>query len=93
MEDQKGPKNNHEGAILLRVPTPKSSPAVVGPDATEHRSDEGEEEGEKNDPIGHLGDVPIGAFVVRIQAKDLPENPDHGYEGGEKTRSITQGDG
>ena len=47
------PEHDHQGTVLLRIPTPEAAPAVVSPEAAEHRADEAEEEGEADHAIRH----------------------------------------
>ena len=47
------PEHDHQGAVLLWIPAPEAAPAVVSPEAAEHRADEAEEEGEADHAIRH----------------------------------------
>ena len=47
------PEHDHEGPVLLRVPAPEAAPAVVGPEAAQHRANEAEEERKTDHAVGH----------------------------------------
>ena len=53
-------QTDHQCAILLRIPTPESTPRVVGPDTTQNRADDTEEETETECSVDHASQT----FVV-----------------------------
>jgi competence protein ComEC len=59
VEDRRVPEHDHERSVLLGIPTPEAAPAVVGPQAAQHRTDEAEEEREADHTVGH----PIEAIL------------------------------
>ena len=63
VQNNRAPKNNQHGAVFLRVPTPETSPGLVGPNSAKHRADKAEEGGETNDAIGHARER-IGRFFL-----------------------------
>src|SRR5436190_738563 len=42
VEDKRIPKNDHQRAIFLRIPSPKASPGLVSPNSAEDRADKTE---------------------------------------------------
>jgi len=54
---------DHQCAILLRIPTPESTPGLIGPDATEDGADQTEEGRETHDAVDHALERFGGSFV------------------------------
>ena len=52
VQNDRAPKDS-TGAFSFRVPTPETSPRLIGPNAAEHGADKTEERGETNDAISH----------------------------------------
>ena len=53
VEHSRVPEHDHQGPVLFRIPAPEATPAVVCPEATEHRADEAEEEREADNAVIH----------------------------------------
>ena len=53
VQNDRAPQHDQHGAVFFRIPTPETSPGLVGPDAAEHRADKAKQRGETNDAIGH----------------------------------------
>ena len=74
MQGRGVPEHDHQSAVFLRIPAPEAAPAVVGPQAAEHRADEAEEEREADHAVGHaiqaILDPP--AAVGRVGAARAP---------------------
>src|SRR5678816_4736133 len=54
MEDECVPDDDNEGAIFFRVPTPKTAPGLIGPDATKDRAYKAKQGGEADNRIAHF---------------------------------------
>src|ERR1041385_393321 len=53
VKNDRAPKDDENGAVFLRVPSPETAPRLVRPNAAEDGADETEERGETNDAISH----------------------------------------
>src|SRR2546423_6083616 len=40
VQDDRVPQDNEQRAVFFRIPSPKTTPGLIGPDSTEDRSDE-----------------------------------------------------
>src|SRR4051794_29331235 len=54
VEDEGVPDDDEQRAVLFGIPTPKSAPGLIGPDAAQDGASEAEQGGKANNSIDHF---------------------------------------
>ena len=67
------PHHNQDGTIFLGIPAPEPAPALVRPDATQHRTDEAGDEPKSEDAIGGPGER-VAVLVVGLEGAETEVN-------------------
>src|SRR5438270_300880 len=79
MKYKRVPKDNHQSAVLFRIPSPESPPGLIRPDPPQNRSHKTEKETKTNHAIDHPFNLG-GRAVVPTAVKGASENIEHSQE-------------
>src|ERR1700720_2904920 len=69
VKNNRVPHYDKKRAVLLRVPSPESTPRLIGPDSSQDGSNEAEQGSKANDPVHHSTKCHRCRFVERGRKK------------------------
>ena len=76
-------------AVFLRIPTPETSPRVVGPEAAQHRADETEKYREAHHAVDHAGQIGGPLFRER-GGQDTADDIQHTEQSGDECCRVAE---